>query len=315
MKTKNHGIATASGRESLKFSKNIKEFAKLCKKFLADPGSLRELLAMQKRLEGMRQSCAFVDMAFRTLYDRRLYNRAVVQQTPLVLDHFRVNANDANTQLKLNDPTIAPFLWEQLNEWRSLQRSSPWHRRYRKCSCALKSTENRRTKYLAMIESLECDISSLEKIASLGADELEQLQLKLRKMNDPSSQLVLGSCEPSVSRASNRSLPPMPSPAGLHENSTSSDEQEGAEEFWSTVVRQGSSETGMCLKPTNPEQALCKLTSAKILDARRNVQASSTSHIPFTSPPRFLDVRFRPEADAVLVTSQQLFRKRRAPEV
>lgn len=40
MKTKNHGIATASGRESLKFSKNIKEFAKLCKKFLADPGKL-----------------------------------------------------------------------------------------------------------------------------------------------------------------------------------------------------------------------------------------------------------------------------------
>uniref|UniRef100_A0A915A4X3 Uncharacterized protein n=1 Tax=Parascaris univalens TaxID=6257 RepID=A0A915A4X3_PARUN len=35
---------------------------------------------MQKCLEGIRQSCAFVDMTFRTLYDRRLYNRAFVQQ-------------------------------------------------------------------------------------------------------------------------------------------------------------------------------------------------------------------------------------------
>uniref|UniRef100_A0A915A312 Uncharacterized protein n=1 Tax=Parascaris univalens TaxID=6257 RepID=A0A915A312_PARUN len=80
MKTRNHAITTASGSESLEFSKNIEDFEKLCEKFLADPGWLRELLAMQKCLEGIRQSCAFVDMTFRTLYDRRLYNRAFVQQ-------------------------------------------------------------------------------------------------------------------------------------------------------------------------------------------------------------------------------------------
>ncbi|VDM46743.1 unnamed protein product [Toxocara canis] len=167
--------------------KTMNEFRNLCEGFLNNPDrvtkqvnamvqemseknkcAMKELAEIEKDIESMQQPCAFADIVFRTLYDRRLYNRAVVQQTPLILDHFKVNAKDSNVQLKLNDTSIAPFLWGQLEEWRRLEKDKPWQQRRRQSSEAIRAAEINRKRSLAMVESLQHDVALLQKIGNFS---------------------------------------------------------------------------------------------------------------------------------------------------
>ncbi|KHN86100.1 hypothetical protein Tcan_17842 [Toxocara canis] len=154
---------------------------------------LKEIAEDLATIRDLEKQADYADIVFRTQYEYRQERRATVEETPRVLDLFKVNAKVEDTELKSDGPNVSGYIWERLQEWRRLLSQAAWMKKYHEEKCALKLAQRNMERMLCAFSALQSDVGHLEKICTMDEQQLMKLRERI-------SRLTGGEAQPSTSR-------------------------------------------------------------------------------------------------------------------